>query len=52
MTAISAAWSGTGAPQHRLHGLGEHPDVPELFQHAGRHRPGDPYLELHRSHVC
>ena len=47
----SAAWSCTGAPEHRVDGLADHLDVLRFLEHAGRHRAGHPDLELHSRHV-
>src|SRR5664279_1709362 len=51
MMPTSAAWSCTGAPEHRVDGLADHLDVLRFLEHAGRHRTGHPDLELHNRHV-
>jgi len=51
MMPVSVAWSCTGAPGHRVDGLGDHLDVLQFLEHAGRHRAGHPDLELHSRHV-
>ena len=51
MMPISVAWSCTGAPEHRVDGLGDHLDVLRFLEHAGRHRAGHRDLELHSRHV-